>query len=303
VFDQIVATVDDSPSGEAIRSFARVLANRCHASLTTGSVGDHAAVPIGCSSDAMSWATSGSGGLRQVTRSIDPSIHHEPEPEPLGLGPAEPRTDGGRTLVVTAWPAGPEPPSGGSGARPVLPPIQCPLLLVPAGEVGWLLGGRTPRRFLVVLRGDVSDESILDPVVGLAQALDAHVTLLSVVVPMKLDLGSTSGPRSRPPIGVRVRAAQLYLDRMADRLRARGQSVASIVETSSDPGGAVVDHLRHDGHDLVAVIADSPVPAESGLGEIAETVIGAAVKPVFLIRSDSRGLPPPMGDGPAEACR
>jgi nucleotide-binding universal stress UspA family protein len=158
-----------------------------------------------------------------------------------------------------------------------------PVLLLPPKPATKLVGvERHSPKFLVALTHPGVDGVALQSVKMLAQSVDAHLTLVTVVSPADPDQAPAPGQGGRNH-GVRVRMSQLQLDRLADQLREEGISVASIVLTSPDRAAALVEKVRQ-GYDLIAVVCPSSTD-DPDLGPVVESVIAQTDKPVLVMRT------------------
>jgi hypothetical protein len=288
MFERLLVALDESVDAEAVLRVACALANRCHADLTVISIAEPAAVAVG--GEEASGLAADPAAITRITRCVHGSVdrHQSPEME-LGSSLGSWLDGIGPSLIVMTSPRQLErPDSGATRIRDVLQSTGRPVLLLPAGQAGQLLGssGRPPR-FLVVLRDASSDEAMLDSVVSLSQAVGAHLTLLSVAAPNDSDPPATG-------TGGLVATMQHRLDRIAAGLRDRGQSVATIVETTTDPGGAIVDQLEHGDYDLVTVTCNR-LGAEDDVSDMAEAIGEVCLTPLLLLRGayDPDGLGEP----------
>jgi len=86
-------------------------------------------------------------------------------------------------------------------------------------------------------------------------------------------------------------AAEEYVRRTADRLRAdRGGTISGVVLDGS-AAGAIVSHAQSMGADLIVMSSHGRTGASRfWLGSVADTVIRSATVPVLMVRGESRGL-------------
>jgi len=175
----------------------------------------------------------------------------------------------------------------GSVADHLVRHLSIPVLLVHPAEAEAPVDP-VIRSILVGLDLSPESESILDPVVRLAQITDAHVTLVHVLEPM-LD-GLAMGMPYATAIPVEVleeqrTAAQRRLDRLADRLRNQGLSVSARLVQSGLAADGLLETLDDKRFDLLALTTHG----RSGvrrliLGSVADKVIRGARKPVLSLR-------------------
>lgn len=160
------------------------------------------------------------------------------------------------------------------------------------------LGGKTIelRRVLVPLDGSIASLRVIPRLLALPLAKALEFVLIQVVEPER-----TGGHQMPPGVPepaesstdgewthVQASVAERRLDAIADRLRARGSKAEVRVIESRDPGTVIVDAIRND---LVELIAMS-TRGESGLrrlmlGSVAEQVVRSSEIPVLLVTARS----------------
>ena len=164
-----------------------------------------------------------------------------------------------------------------------------PVLLVRPTEAGvaWL---EEPvlRRIVIPLDGSELAESILERAVMLATPGETELALLQVVVPLMVasypDLPSGIA-FDRGDLERRQRAAERYLERLADELRANGFATTVIVAVDSHIARAILDYAEDADADLIALATHARgAPARFVLGSVADKVLRAATMPLLMFR-------------------
>jgi nucleotide-binding universal stress UspA family protein len=206
----------------------------------------------------------------------------------------------------------------GSVADELIRHLSVPLLLVrPSAGPANLAATAEPRRILLPLDGTALAEQIIPAAMELAEKTDAEVTLLRVVQPVVrfdyLPEGTSVAGISAQldhEIGEHQRRheheAQVYLEHVADRLRARLPSVRVRVVVDDAPATAILREAEALGVDLIAL----ETHGRRGLsrlivGSVADKVIRGAHVPVLvhrpmpLARPASAEAPATKADEPA----
>lgn len=175
----------------------------------------------------------------------------------------------------------------GSVADYLVRHAHAPLLLVrPRGE-DQASGDARIDRVLVPLDTSTASEQILDPVLEVAEP-DARITLVHVVEPV-LGVSEPALPFPMPMDAKLVEElqamAQARLDRVAERLRARGRTVETRVLTGMGAAVVILDEATAGKYDLIAMTTHG----EGGLrrllvGSVADKVIRGADRPVLVLR-------------------
>jgi nucleotide-binding universal stress UspA family protein len=152
------------------------------------------------------------------------------------------------------------------------------------------------RRVLIPLDGSELAEQILEPALALGQAIPAEYTLLRVVKQMT--------PASYDPANKRVSGlreshmkqlqeldrqhwteAQEYLERAAERLRARSLTVQTRVVAHEQPAAAILDDAQQHPVDLIALATHGRGGLKRLLlGSVADKVLRGATIPVLVYR-------------------
>ena len=152
-----------------------------------------------------------------------------------------------------------------------------PVLIVPPGvELPSEDGIQT---ILVPL--DVSEraQTILEPAVDLAEATGAELILLHVM-PATLAAGIPVGH-----LPGREHIAETYLEGIAERLRERSIVVHSRVVEQTTPVQAILDVIREERVDLIALTTDGHTGLKRALlGSVSESVLKKSHTPVLLER-------------------
>lgn len=144
---------------------------------------------------------------------------------------------------------------------------------------------------LIPLDGSALAEDILDHALALGTLTHAHYTLVQAVEPIMITY-------CVPPAVVRVDEqqvrqarinAQSYLDRVAERLRARGLTVDTAI-VMGPPALAILEYAQQHAVDVIAMSTHG----RSGfkrmlLGSVADKVVRGACVPVLLHRSGGGG--------------
>lgn len=153
-----------------------------------------------------------------------------------------------------------------------------PVLIVPAEAEFPAEDGI--RRILVPL--DISEraQTILEPAVELAQATGAELILLHVMPTTSavgIPLGHLPG---------RQDIAETYLEGIAERLREKSIVVHSRVVEQTTPVQAILDVIREERVDLIALTTDGHTGLKRALlGSVSESVLKESHMPVLLERS------------------
>jgi nucleotide-binding universal stress UspA family protein len=179
----------------------------------------------------------------------------------------------------------------GSVADYLIRHLAVPVLMIHPARKGELPENPL-RSILVALDLSQDAEAILEPVIMLAHLGQGHVTLLHVVEPVYgvVDPAVPFPPSVDPALLEESRAeAQRYLDKIADRLRLRGVSVATRVVAGARPVGGLLETLEQGQFDLIAMTTHGRGGLRRVLlGSVADRVIRGAGKPVLVLR------PPPL---------
>jgi nucleotide-binding universal stress UspA family protein len=170
----------------------------------------------------------------------------------------------------------------GSTADQVLRTAHVPILLITATcDHVWTDGGAL--RVLVPLDGSEMAEAVLDPVGDLAAALQAELILVGATGP--LDYAYADGIAfARPGLEAELEKVQVYLEVVAERLRADGRSVEIAAEIGR--AGPVIDAAaRERKADLIAMTTHGRSGlARLTLGSVATETLQRTTVPLLLTR-------------------
>lgn len=176
----------------------------------------------------------------------------------------------------------------GSVAEHLARCAKAPLLLV-RPEHGQALPPPVPsiRRVLAPIDLSERHEELVDRLREFACFVQAHVTLLHVVTPPRGLPEATPVPGRVRPVVPRSAAevrAQEWLDRLADRLRAKGIAAAARVVVDADIGGAVLNFAGQMKADVVALHAHGCGEHQPGsIGPVVDQVVRGARTPVLIL--------------------
>ncbi len=135
------------------------------------------------------------------------------------------------------------------------------------------------QRILVPLDISEGPHTILEPAVELAEATGAELILLHVM-PTKSAVGI---PVGHPP--GREDIARAYLEGIAERLRETSIVVHSRVVQQTTPVQAILDVIREERVDLIALTTDGHAGLKRALlGSVSESVLRDSHTPVLLER-------------------
>ncbi len=136
------------------------------------------------------------------------------------------------------------------------------------------------QRILVPLDISERPHTILEPAVELAEAMGAELILLHVM-PTKSAVGI---PVGHPP--GREDIARAYLEGIAERLRETSIVVHSRVVQQTTPVQAILDVIREERVDWIALTTDGHAGLKRALlGSVSESVLRDSHTPVLLERS------------------
>jgi nucleotide-binding universal stress UspA family protein len=126
---------------------------------------------------------------------------------------------------------------------------------------------------------------VLGWVTGLARALRAEITLLSVVDPADFQSGDAA-KRGSKVSKQGVEGAQKYLDGQAEKHRTAGLNVSSRV-AKGKPAKEIVREAKESGADLIAMATHRDRAIERGiLGSVTDAVLRTSPVPVMAVRPD-----------------
>jgi nucleotide-binding universal stress UspA family protein len=174
-----------------------------------------------------------------------------------------------------------------------------PVLLVGKGGVDPRVpqGATWPRTLLAPVDLTRDPDPVMDALVDFARVTQAHVTLLNVVdpsgPPSAPEPAVLTGRQGRKPEERRWRALN-DLDRLADRLRARGVRAAARVVVGHDVAAAILGELEQGRADLVAMSPRATAGRSSHpRRRMTEAVVRGASKPVLVVPvAETRTTPP-----------
>ena len=175
----------------------------------------------------------------------------------------------------------------GSVADELLRQLTKPLLLLRHRAPGPPNGRSGFRRLLVPLDGSARSEAILEPALALCPPLGAHYSLLRVVTPppalAEPDLAARGGEPS-DAIEAQRRRAEAYLDRIADRLEARGCHVSTQVIVADSPARVIIEQGDPAVTDCIALATRGASGVKRLLlGSVTDKVVRGAEVPVLSL--------------------
>jgi nucleotide-binding universal stress UspA family protein len=167
--------------------------------------------------------------------------------------------------------------------------VSVPTLLVrPSDAAPDLTQRPLLRRFLVPLDGTPLAEQILKPAAALAKVMQAEFTLLRVVepsLPVGLDPLLYGQAVADESTHVRQEESQVYLERVAERLRDQAFRVETVLVTHPNPATAILDLARTKALSLIALQTHGRRGlSRLLLGSVADKVVRGACVPVLISR-------------------
>jgi nucleotide-binding universal stress UspA family protein len=176
----------------------------------------------------------------------------------------------------------------GSVSSHVVRDAGVPVLLVHPNREESALQRDTGAGMLVALDLSGFAEAILEPVVDMANLLQAHVTLLHVVEPNYHAVDPLSPyplDQDQTVTDIRRADAQRRLDDIADRLRARGLCVSARVTIAPNAAVELLETLEVRKYDLLAMTTHGAGGLRHLLsGSVADKVIRSAGKPILVLK-------------------
>jgi len=201
------------------------------------------------------------------------------------------RTHGVDLIVMTTHGRGPLTRFWlGSVADELVRRASVPLLLVrPHDAIPDLAQEPVLRHFIIPLDGSKLAEKVLEPAVALGTLMQADFSLLRVYGPLietPIDplCDATVGGMERPPDELKA-MAETYLERVAERLRARGLTVRTHAVFGKRAAVAILQEAQNRGIDLIAL----ETHGRGGLnrllvGSVADKVVRGTTIPVLVQR-------------------
>jgi len=183
----------------------------------------------------------------------------------------------------------------GSAADALIRQVATPVLLVrPQEKAPELTADPAFRHILIPLDGSNRAEKILEPALALGSATKARFTLLQVIrLPIVISHDPSSGGVSGLSQSLlselealhrrqRIEAEQ-YLQRLAERLRARSLEVQTRVVIQEQEAAAILDDCQACGADLIALATRGRGGFQRLLlGSVADKVVRGAAIPVLV---------------------
>jgi nucleotide-binding universal stress UspA family protein len=192
----------------------------------------------------------------------------------------------------------------GSVADALVRQATIPVLLVRSQESAPdLAREHALRRILIPLDGSDLAEQVLEPALALGAAAQAEYTLLRVVKPMtpaSYDPASGRVSELRESLLKQLQSldrqqwaeARDYLERPAERLRARSLTVQTHVVSHEQPAAAILDYASTRGADAIALATHGRGGLKRLLlGSVADKVLRGATIPVLVYRPVDRSAP------------
>jgi len=153
----------------------------------------------------------------------------------------------------------------------------------------------TPHHFanvLVPLDGSDVADSVLPHATTLARVFGARLTLLRVVAPLPAPAALYAAPFAIPPqqaddtIGIRIDAAQGYIDAIAARLRADdiAPEVATDVRVAESPAPAILDAAASHAADTIAIATHGRGMSRLVIPSVADKIVRGGTEAVLIVR-------------------
>ncbi|HET9294935.1 MAG TPA: universal stress protein [Gemmatimonadales bacterium] len=175
----------------------------------------------------------------------------------------------------------------GSVADELLRHLTMPLLLLRHRAPEPAYGRSGFRRILIPLDGSARSEAILEPALAICPPLGAHYSLLRVVIPPPALAEPAVAARGGEPSDViegERRQAAAYLDRIADRLEARGCHVSTQVIVGDAPARVIIEQGNPAVTDCIALATRGAAGmTRLLLGSVTDKVVRGAEVPVLAL--------------------
>jgi nucleotide-binding universal stress UspA family protein len=192
---------------------------------------------------------------------------------------------GVRAIVCTTLGVGgPAPHWIGSVADAVIRHAPCPVFALPPGAMA---RSDELRTLLVLLDGSHLSDEILPHAEWLAGAFDAELELMSVASPPWVhDALAALAALKEDPFGIDVYAANVKkrLETVAAEIRRKGLRVRSTVEIGASPARTILEHIKRNNPDAVALATHGRGASRLFLGSVADKVLRTSGRPTFLLR-------------------
>ncbi len=208
---------------------------------------------------------------------VPDAIHAYAEANPDGIILM---TTHGRTGLSRAW--------LGSVADTLIRSSPVPVLLLRPSEKGSAedLPQADFSRILIALDGSKRAEKALGPATDIARAFESTVKLFHVMPP-GVRLAAHSGNEGVRNANKVVTGAFDYLEEIASGLREEGFEVAVEVVDSVRPAEAILEVIRRDNIDLVALATRGQEGLQRAmLGSVADKVLRGAEVPMLVVGPD-----------------
>jgi nucleotide-binding universal stress UspA family protein len=175
----------------------------------------------------------------------------------------------------------------GSVADKLVRTLPVPVLMVRPQEPASPLDfrqERVVRHMLLALDGTTEAESILAPAVNVGQAMGSDYTLVRVLRPAWPVLHPTWHGGAQVDEKQQHNAV-VYLESVAERLRAERAKVHTHVSFADQPAAAILEHAARSGADLIALETHGRggVPRLL-MGSVADKVVRGSSIPVLICR-------------------
>jgi nucleotide-binding universal stress UspA family protein len=173
----------------------------------------------------------------------------------------------------------------GSVASEVIRRAQVPVLVVPRHcNRAW--STPAPARLLITVDGSELSHAILPPALDLARLLNADITLLRAVSPVKyIRVEGYEDPVAVPVEGIGEGEAEDYVNTLATGLRPKHGRIAVRVVEGQNAASAIAYAAQDEAVDAVALATHGRTGlARLVLGSVAVAVVQDATVPVLLMR-------------------
>ena len=142
-------------------------------------------------------------------------------------------------------------------------------------------------RILVPLDGSGAAEQVIEKTYDLTNPESTQYLLLRVLTPLPppTEGSIATFTLGRDDLALRKKEAQRYLDEVADRIRARGITVNTIIAVNRDPARVILGMARTRKADVIAIATHGAGAFERMvLGSVADKIIRTAPIPTLAYR-------------------